>query len=286
MRKFLRWLGYGLAALLAVFLIFAAWVWIVSAREIGRTYSGVGERIVPPAAGQAAEGQRRMRILGCFGCHQANLQGQLFLDEPGVARIWAPNLTEVASRATDQQLAQAIRQGIGVDGRGLWIMPSPMYSHLTDAELGLVIAGIRALPRGGARSPAISVGPLGRLGIATGKFASAPSEIEDYRIRAPFDLGPAHHAGRYIAATACTECHGPDLTGGGEIEGQVPPDLAIAGAYSAEQFRTLIRSGRPPSGRDLGLMGEVVRGRYAHLTDAEVDALHAYLAARAERVSR
>ena len=93
MRKVLRWAGYILVGALAIFLVFAAWVWIASARELGRVYSGAGERIVRPAAGQAAEGERRLRILGCFGCHKAGLRGQLFLDEPAVALIWAPNLT-------------------------------------------------------------------------------------------------------------------------------------------------------------------------------------------------
>lgn len=286
MGKVLRWAGYALAALFVLALIFAAWVWFASAREIGRSYGGAQERIVRAAAGQAAEGERRMRILGCFGCHEAGLRGQLFLDDPSVGRIWAPNLTEVASRSTDQQLARAIRQGIGVDGRGLWIMPSEMYSRLTDEDVGLVVAGIRGQPRGGGRTPPISVGPLGRLGIATGNFTSGPASVEEYRAHPPYDLGSRFEAGRYLAATACSECHGPDLAGGGEIEGRVPPNLTIAAAYGPEQFRSLMRTGRPPSGRDLGVMGEVARGRFSHLTDAEIAALDAYLRARAERVPR
>ena len=286
MRKLLRWLGRIAAGLLVLALLFAAWVWIVSARMIGRTHEGVAERIVRPAAFQVAEGNRRLHIFGCFGCHGAGLRGEMFLDEPGIAHLWAPNLTEVASRATDQQLARAIRQGIGVDGRALWVMPSYMYARLSDEDLGLVIATIRAQPRGGVRSPALAVGALGRLGIATGKFTPTIVDMEDYRVRQPWDFGPAQAAGRYLANTACSECHGPDLGGAGEIEGQVPPDLAIVGAYSPEQFRTLMRTGRSPSGRDLGLMGEVARGRFVNFTDPEVDALYSYLVARAERVSR
>jgi len=33
-------------------------------------------------------------------------------------------------------------------------------------------------------------------------------------------------------------------------------------------------------------MATVARGRFAHLTDVEIDALHAYLTARAERATR
>ena len=43
-----------------------------------------------------------------------------------------------------------------------------------------------------------------------------------------------------------------------------PPDLAIAGAYDLAQFRTLMRTGRPPDGRDLGLMKEVAERDFAN----------------------
>ena len=60
--------------------------------------------------------------------------------------------------------------------------------------------------------------------------------------------------------------------------------LSIAGAYDLDQFRTLLRTGRPPSGRDLGLMARVARQDFSHLNDAEIAQLYQYLRARAERV--
>ncbi len=47
-------------------------------------------------------------------------QGDLFIDDPKIAMLYAPNLTLVAAKATDEQLDQAIRQGIGHDGRPSW----------------------------------------------------------------------------------------------------------------------------------------------------------------------
>ena len=46
-----------------------------------------------------------------------------------------------------------------------------------------------------------------------------------------------------------------------------------------------MRSGRGAGGRDLGLMSEVSRNDFSHFTDQEIEALHAYLKARAERLS-
>ena len=285
MRKLLRWLGYGAAALAGLVLIAAAWIWFASWREINRAYAAVPERLVRPSAAQLADAPRQARVLGCISCHGEGLRGHLMFDEPGVATVWAPNLTEVAAHASDQQLARAIRQGIGADGRPLWIMPSAQFSRLSEGEVAALIAYMRSLPRGGEATPAVSLGPLGRFGVASGRFHSAPAEMEDFRTREPFDVGPAHEAGRRLAATACAVCHGPDLSGGQPGPETRAPDLAVAGAYDLDQFRTLMRTGRPPSGRDLGLMGRVARGDFSHLNDEEVAALYEYLRARAERVT-
>lgn len=285
MRKVLRWLGYGLAGLAGLVLIGVAWVWFASWRELNRAYAATPERLARPTAAQLADAPRQARVLGCISCHGEGTRGHLMFDESGVATVWAPNLTRVAAQASDAQLARAIRQGIGVDGRPLWIMPSGLFSRLSDGEVAALIAYIRSLPRGGEATPGVTLGPLGRFGVATGKFRAAPATIEDFRVRQPYDVGPEHAAGRRLAAVGCAECHGPDLTGGAPGPEILAPDLAIAGAYSLDQFRMLMRTGRPPGGRDLGLMSRVARNDFSHLRDEEIDALYHYLRTRAERVS-
>ena len=284
MRKLLRWLGYGLAGIVGLAIVAVAWIWFASSQEMGRAYAATPEHLGRPTPAQLADAPRQARILGCVACHGEGLRGHMMFDEPGVATVWAPNLTEVAARATDQQLARGIRQGIGADGRPLWIMPSGMFSRLSDGEVAALVAYIRALPRGGEATPGVTLGPLGRLGVAMGDFQSAPAHIEEFRTRQPWDFGADHAAGRRLAATVCAECHGADLSGGNAGPDTIAPGLAIAGAYDLNQFRTLMRTGRPPSGRDLGLMGRIARNDLSHLNDAEVEALYEYLRARAERV--
>jgi mono/diheme cytochrome c family protein len=124
---------------------------------------------------------------------------------------------------------------------------------------------------------------LGRLGVATGKFAPSRERVKEYLTTTPLDVGPEYAAGRRIAANACSECHGPAL-GGQEMFDMTPPDLMIAGAYDVDQFRTLLRTGKTPGNKKLGLMKEVAEKNFAHLTDAEIKALHDYLKARAEKL--
>ena len=287
MRKLLRWLGYILAALVVLALLFAAWLWFASARVLGRVHEAAPERLAAPSAAQLADGPRQLRVLGCANCHGARLQGGLMFDGGPFAKVWAPNLTLLAPTVNDQQLAAAIRQGIGHDGRALFIMPSDVFSRQSDQEVAALIAAIRAAPRAGGPVPPIHWGPIGRFALATGGLKSTMATVADYRARQPLDTGPGEAAGRRLAATSCAACHGPDLTGGAaDPSSPAPPDLAIAGAYDPGQFRTLMRTGVPPGGRDLGLMKEVAERDFANYTDEEVARLYAYLRARAERVGR
>lgn len=279
----LRWFGYLIAFLLVLALLAAAWVWIASARALGGTHEGVPERLVRPTAAQLADGDRQLKILGCYSCHGDGLRGHLMFSEPNIADIYAPNLTLLAAKASDQQLARAIRQGIGTDGRPLFVMPSAQYSRLSDAEVSALIAAIRALPAGGERMPAVSVGPIGRLGLATGKFRTQPEEVERYRADMPADLGPQFAAGRKLAMVNCAECHGPSFGGAEPKPDTKAPDLMVAGAYDLPEFQRLMRTGVPTGNRKLGLMATVAQNDFRHFTDSEIAAIHAYLKERANR---
>lgn len=284
MRKALKWAGIGLGGLIALLILAAIVIYAWSEIILRRDFSASAETLPAPDPSDKAEAPRLARVLGCLGCHGEGLKGKLMFDAPGVARVFAPNITEIAAKASDQQLAAAIRQGIGHEGRGLFIMPSPMYSRLTDRETASLVAWIRTLPRAEGQTRGLSAGPLGRLGLVTGAFQSGPERVAEYRSQTPVALGPGHEPARHLAAVACSECHGPALMGGFVGPDEKAPDLRIAAGYDPAQFRTLLRTGRPPTGRDLGVMTVVAKGDFSHLTDAEIDSLHAYLVERARRL--
>src|SRR5262245_26538197 len=124
MAKAMRWAGYLLAAIFVALLLAAGWIWFASSRAIGTRVDAAPETLLQPTAAQLADGPRQLKVLGCISCHGDKLQGKPFLDDGKVALLDASNLTTVAARASNQQLAQAIRQGIGHDGRPLLVMPS------------------------------------------------------------------------------------------------------------------------------------------------------------------
>jgi mono/diheme cytochrome c family protein len=282
--KALRWAGYLIGGVVLLLAVAAAYIWIESNRKLHAGIAEKAERLAVPSAVQLADGPRQLHVLGCLSCHGGGLRGDIFLDEPGLATIYAPNLTLVAAQASDQQLAQAIRQGIGHDGRSLVIMPSEGYQFLTDGEVAALIAAIRALPRGGKQVPPRRIGPKARLGLALGKFHTTPELIRTFRAARIPDFGPSFARGRHIVETNCAECHGPQLHGQEVEPGVVSADLQIAGAYDLDQFRTLLRTGIAPGNKDIGLMGRVAKDDFKYLTDEEIAAIHAYLVERARRL--
>ena len=75
-----------------------------------------------------------------------------------------------------------------------------------------------------------------------------------------------------------------DLNGNTEQMSDAPPrpSLRMVAAFSAEDFSTLMKTGRGLGDRELKLMGGVSRWRYSRFTDAEVKAVYDYLAELAQ----
>ena len=283
MAKLLRWAGYVVGGLVALALVAGVAIFLLSQRTLKETIAAAPSKLAVPTAAQLADGPRQLHVLGCITCHGEGLRGDKFLDEPHVATIYAPNLTLLAAKSTDEQLDRAIRQGIGHDGRPLLIMPSEGYQFMTDAEVASLISAIRFLPKGGTEQPMPKVGPLGGLGLVSNKFHTAPELVRSFRANRIPDLGPNLTRGRHIIEVNCAECHGPQLHGQEVEPGVVSPDLQVAGAYDADQFRKLLREGVAPGKKDIGLMGSVARRDFKYMTDEEIAAVHDYLVERAQR---
>ena len=286
MAKLLRWAGYAIGSIAVLILVAAAAIWLISSVRLNGSVQARPEHLARPTQAQLADAEREARTLGCFSCHGEGLRGSKMFDQPNVATVWAPNLTRVAAHATDQQLAAAIRQGISDEGDALIIMPSEVFQHLSDQEVSALIALIRKLPRGGSDTPPNVYGPFGRLGIAMGKFKTAPQLAQIYAMQEPPSVGTALESGRRLAILNCSGCHGPALLGQEAEPGVMSPDLMIAGAYDFSGFRKLLRTGVPASGRHLPMMSDTARSDLSHMTDPEIAQLYAYLQARAQKLSR
>lgn len=267
-----------LLTLLALVVALAASVWGGGEIIRRRTFDVPVPRLppLPTDAASLAHGERLSHVLGCTSCHGPRLEGAVFFREAYVAALVAPNLTQVLPSYSDGELARAIRHGVRRDGRGLFAMPASSLRHLSDRDLAALIAAVRRAPPHVGIAVETSVGPLGYLGLVTGRFAPAPATVDDQVPRVESGTtagGDLTTRGRYLAHVACGECHGDRLQGG--MDGKAPP-LAIAAAYTDEAFARLLRTGQTPGERDLYLMDDAARQRFVHLTDEEIAALHVY----------
>ena len=277
MRRLLRWAVWSFAALLLLALLAVAAVYLASERILRRTYPvGLTAITLPNDSTALVEGGRLARVRGCFGgCHGERFEGKVFFDEPGVARLVAPNLTQAAARWSDPELARIVRHGVRPNGRSVFSMPAHTFSSLSESDLGAILAFLRHAPPEPGLQAELDARWLGRLGLVLGKYRPEAELIPHDSIRPPkaTPQEPLAH-GRYLARTICTECHGGDLHGAADGS---TPDLRIAAAYSPQTFARLLREGVPLDRRQLGLMGRVARGRFRYLTDVEISDLYQYL---------
>jgi len=249
-------------------------------RDLSQTfYHPLTDMTFPDSQASLIEGQRLARIHGCFGCHGDELTGQVFFEVPDGTTLVAPDLAMAAQTYSAAELERVIRHGIRPDGTSVLLpMPSEMFFNLSDEDVASIIGLLRAQSPRQDPLPDTYFGPLARLMLLgfkqeTGTILAAESINHDLARLDPSPGNPESY-GRYLAMTSCTECHGGDL--GGSSEGNTPP-LVIVSAYSLEDFTKLLRTGVPIGDRELDLMKKVALGRFSHLTDYEIAALHEYL---------
>ena len=273
----MKWIKRILLGLLAVILLAAAVLYGWSATIIGKQYDAEPRTVsMSPDSEVIQRGERLAQVFGCFhGCHGADMEGSLLVDELLVARLWSPNLTQAIRKYSTSELEAIIRQGIRPDGSSVLAMPSDGFSVMTDEDLTAILSFIASYPLQDGEAVSSFVGPLGRFGLITGLFEMAAENTRPKPWQEGFRNDPMK-LGEYLAIMACAECHGPDLEG----QADFTPPLTIAKAYALPDFRKLMSTGVGLGDRDLGLMSRVAEFRFSLLTDTEVAALHTYLHSR------
>jgi len=257
-----------LAGLVGLMVLAAVAVYGVTEARLRKTYQiDAAPPAIPSDAASIERGRHLVTAVSmCAACHSANLAapdlaGNLFLDIPP-ARLGAPNLTGgaggIGARYTDADWERTIRHGVRPDGTPLLFMPTANFYHLSDADLGAIIAYVRSMPPIDNQAPASQIYPLGRALMAAGQLA-LPAEDLDHRaprIPAP-PLGRTAEYGRYLTTiSTCRDCHGANLSGGPLDEPGAPPapNLTSGGAlrgWSEADFIKAMRTGVNPAGKQL-----------------------------------
>lgn len=136
----------------------------------------------------------------------------------------APNLTPDpetgAGRWTDDQLARAIREGIGHDGRALFpIMPYIHYRNMSDEDLASIVVYLRSLPAVRNQLPPTEIiFPVKYLIRNVPEPVTAPVPDVSHSDQLKYGTHLADQAG-------CADCHTP------QVKGQDVPGMQFAGGF-------------------------------------------------------
>ncbi len=289
MKKVLEWFGIGFGGFITAVLLAALSLFLLGGPRTSRTYDIQLEGVVVPTdAASVARGKHVLEaITPCSECHAEDYSGDELFDVPGMATLYASNLTSgeggIGGRYTDADWVRAIRHGVDEEGNGLWIMPSEYWNHIGGDDLVAMIAYLKRLPPVDNVVPERSAGVLGRILITVGMFGELiPAQLIDRgasRVPAP-EPGETVEYGRYVVSFAgCRLCHGNDLGGG------TPPDSDLrapnitgsgtVGTWSLAEFMTTLRTGITPGGNALDpefMPWDI----FGNMTDKELSAVLSY----------
>lgn len=257
MKKIFKWIGIVLGSLIGLFLVSAVALYFVGNSHFTKTYDFPSSGIVAPADAASIEyGKHRVETL-CIGCHGEDLGGVIGWTVVGpLATIDSANLTSGEGGigqefTTDEDYVRAIRHGIDPEGKPIYMPAVAAFQHLSDADLGAMIAYLKTAPPVDRKTNGSQFTALGKIIFATGMFGEFPAETVSHQnnVTAP-EAGANVAYGEYLVAIGdCRACHGQELAGGSYPDPAVTlpvPNLTPGGelgAWTEEQFITIMRTG-------------------------------------------
>jgi cytochrome c5 len=305
------------AGVVAVFLLLGAAAYLAASRaasgKLARTYTThtvdfpipfplspaeiERRHLNPEAAARAARDEalaRGKHLIDaryvCTECHGADLSGGVMIDDPAIGRLLGPNLTggsgsrTVGYRPADWD--RIVRHGILPDGRPA-AMPSEDFYRMSDQELSDIVVFVQARPPVDNDVPPPTLGPIGKVLLATGKLVLSADMID--HADGPHAAMPPAAAvtvefGRQLGAL-CSGCHRSDLAGGPIVGGDpswppamnLTPDATGLGGWTFEQFVAALREARRPDGTVLRAPMSMMAPYAQRMTDVELEARWMYL---------
>jgi hypothetical protein len=277
---------------------------------VGPSARALTDRKFEPSPERLARGEYLTEnLMNCFACHSERDWAQDDVPlKPGTkgggstsfpledlpGKVYPPNISPDketgAGNWTDDQLARAIREGIGFDGRALFpFMPYENFRTMSDEDLASVIVYLRTLP---AIRNAL---PKTEIPFPPGPVINSVPQPVTTPVPAP-DLSTPVKRGEYLTRMGvCEECHSPVDPQGAKIPGlewaggfplldevakrtvhsaNLTPDPSGIPYYDEALFLTVMHTGKVIA-REIDDM--MPWATYRTLTDDDLKAMFAYL---------
>ncbi len=255
MKEILKKIGYILIIIIGIIFVVGIAASISTTNRLQKPYDISSEHVEIPTDNASIEEGKRLASIYCIECHDQNLAGKNYSDDPSVVFLDTANLTAgeggVGSFYTNEDWVRAIRHGVNPDGRALFVMPSQYFYNFSDEDLGQIIAYLKSAPSENRTAQETTYGFLGKVLIGLGLFEDVISaEVIDHDGPRPIapDAEGSVEFGNYLVDTfRCKSCHGESLSGlPPQMPGSPPAPNLTRGGYmknfSADIFIQIIRA--------------------------------------------
>lgn len=225
----------------------------------------------------------------CMECHGKNFGGGVMIDAFPIGTMLGPNITTGTGSRTLEYTAndwdRIVRHGIRRDGVPA-VMPSEDFVRMSDQELSDIVAYIRSMPAVNNAVAEPSLGPLGKVLVATGQMRASATMIDHTAVHraAPPPTEATAEFGQHLTGV-CIGCHRPDFSGGPIAGGDpswaparnlTPAPGALQG-WTYENFLAAMREGKRPDGTDLKAPMNLMIPYGRAMTDTELQATWMFL---------
>lgn len=209
---------------------------------------------------------RGLRLsVGCRNCHGIDLAGSYFFDDPSIGKLASSNLTRAKGSNTenysDKDWIRALRHGLNPEGKALFVMPSESYTHLSDKDLGCLIAYLKTIPPKSNSLAPPNLTTFAKVLAGAGQFGElyAYNRIDHHKAKNIEHIKevPSTAYGQYLTKIGgCVSCHQPNFAGGKSPDPVSPPVPNISksgnpGKWTREQFIQVFRTGKTPEDKIL-----------------------------------
>lgn len=289
MRKIFKWIGIVLGSLLGLMLVLAVVFYLLGNARLNKVYDFPPSDIVLPTDEASIEyGRHRAETL-CQGCHGPDLSGvENWFSAGPLGTIDSANLTSgeggIGTEFTTEDYVRAIRHGINKEGKPIFMPAVLATSHLSDEDLGAIIAYVKSVPPVDHKTNGQNFTPMAKAMAGAGMLGDLPVEVVSHetQVTAP-EVGVTVEYGEYLVnINDCRVCHGSELNGGPFPDPtitKISPNLTPGGELSfwtEEQFMNTLRTGTTPNGYELN--PELMPwGDYRLFYDDEIKAIWMYL---------
>ncbi|MEZ4675585.1 MAG: cytochrome c [Caldilineaceae bacterium] len=288
MKRLLKWLGIVLGSLLGLIIVVVLGIYLIAGQRLNRTYTVNTPAIeIPTDEAALARGEHLVETVSeCSGCHGPDFSGRAFWEDGMMGYLYSANLTSgeggIGATYSDEDWVRALVHGVSKSGRPVVLMPSHHYTNYSDADLGAIVAYLKALEPVDKVHPTPALGPLSRILLTLGALPPLPAERIDHNAARPATPAEAPTAayGQYlVSGAACRECHGDQLAGG-QADPNEPagPNLTPGGRvgeWTQENFFSTILTGIRPDGTALHEF--MPWYKYRDMSNTELEAIWHYL---------